>query len=158
MTGLANSETFAAIISFMNTSHAIAAYLNAINTCQERITSSLVTQNGGGKMSKYTQELYNKVNGKGFFRSFYGECPSCGKRLFSINDIVKDNKIKALFICPECNRKYKETVYSEDMKKYKYMQSIVYDYKDQKKGNVKVLRIKDRMFLVTPDRILTKRR
>lgn len=143
------------IISWMKVSHVGVLYQSVINMYQEDgITRK--SQNGDN-MSEYTKVLYDKVNGNGFFRSFYGECPECEKKLFSVDDNPKGDRIVAKFICPKCNRKYKETVYSADLKKYKYMQSIVYDYKDLKKGLVKVLKIKDSMFLVTPTKILVKR-
>ena len=107
-------------------------------------------------MNEYTRRLYKFINGFEFVRSFYGECPHCGKHVFSIGDDVVDNSaIKAKFICP-CGKKWKETVYSRDMKKYKYPQAMVEDYRDPKRGTVKVLKLSHRMFLVTPDKIMSK--
>lgn len=107
-------------------------------------------------MSEYTRRLYKFINGYEFVRSFYGECPQCGKQVFSIgDDVVENSAIKAKFICP-CGKKWRETVYSRDMKKYKYQQAMVEDYHDRKRGMVKVLKLSDRMFLVTPEKIMSK--
>ena len=108
-------------------------------------------------MSEYTKRLHKFINKSGFVRTFYGECPTCEKHVFSIGDDVVDNNtaIKAKFIC-SCGRKWKETVYSRDMKKYKYPQAIPEDYHDPKRGNVKVLRMNGKMYLVTPEKILSK--
>ena len=77
--------------------------------------------------------------------------------MFSIGDDVTDGftTIKAKFIC-SCGRKWKETVYSRDMKKYKYPQTIPEDYHDPKRGNVKVLRLSNKLYLVTPEKIMSK--
>lgn len=108
-------------------------------------------------MSEYTKRLHRFVNSKAFVRSFYGKCPNCGKSVFSIGDeVTKDcTAIKAKFVCT-CGEKWKETVYSRDRKKYKYRQALVKDYHDPKKGDIKVLDMGKRLFLVTPDKILSK--
>lgn len=107
-------------------------------------------------MSEYTKRLHKFINKDGFVRTFYGECPVCGKHVFSIGDDVVDNyAIKAKFIC-SCGKKWKETVYSRDMKKYKYRQAMPEDYHDSKRGVVKVLRLSNRIYLVTPEKIMSK--
>lgn len=107
-------------------------------------------------MSKYTEMLHKHITENGFARSFYGECPICGKHIFSVDDDV-DNLycIKAKFVC-ECGKKWKETVYSKDMRKYKYRQALVEDYRDKKRGIIKVLKMGNRIFLVTPEKIMSK--
>ena len=110
-------------------------------------------------MSEYTKRLHKFVNGDRFVRTFYGECPSCGKRVFSVGDdavpLDGSTVIKAKFMCP-CGKKWKEIVYSKDLKKYKYRQTLPEDYKDPKFGKVKVLRLGNRLFLILPDKILSK--
>lgn len=108
-------------------------------------------------MSEYTKRLYKFINGYEFVRCFYGECPRCGKRVFSIGDdvIQETSSIKAKFIC-ECGKKWKETVYSKELGRYAYNQAIVVDYYDKKRGDVKVLKLYNRIFLVTPDSIKSK--
>lgn len=107
-------------------------------------------------MSEYTKRLHEFVNGYEFVRSFYGVCPNCGKHVFSVGDDVIDYKsIKAKFVC-ECGKKWKETVYSQQMKKYKYPQALVETYHDDKKGDVKVLKLGNKIFLVTPNKIKSK--
>ena len=107
-------------------------------------------------MSEYTQRLYSFINKQGFVRTFYGECPTCEKYVFSIgDDVVNNTAIKAKFIC-SCGRKWKETVYSREKKKYKYRQAIPENYRDPKYGEVKVLRLDNKIFLVTPDKIMSK--
>lgn len=102
-------------------------------------------------MSEYTKRLYKFLNGCEFVRCFYGECPDCGKHVFSIGDDVIDfNSIRAKFVC-SCGKKWKETVYSPEMKKYKYMQALVQEYKGKK-----VLRLGNKMYLVLPDKIKSK--
>ena len=103
----------------------------------------------------YTQRLYQFVNGKTFVRCFYGTCPQCGKHIFSIGDTVDGDKIKAKFVC-ECGKKYKETVYSAEMKRYKYPQALVYPYHDKKRGNVNTLKLYNRIYLITPTKIMSK--
>ena len=104
----------------------------------------------------YTQRLYQFVNRKGFVRCFYGTCPQCGKHIFSVgDDVVDNNKIRAKFVC-ECGKKYKETVYSAEMKRYKYPQALVYPYKDKKRGNVNTLKLYNRIYLITPTKIMSK--
>ena len=108
-------------------------------------------------MSEYTKRLHKLVNGYGFVRCFYGECPVCERQVFSVDeDVVENNTaIKAKFVC-ECGKKWKETVYSRNSKKYKYRQALVEDYRDRKKGMVKVLKMDNRIYLVTPDKIMSK--
>lgn len=107
-------------------------------------------------MSEYTKRLHKLINDYGFVRCFYGECPRCGKHVFSVGDDVVDySSIKAKFIC-DCGKKWKETVYSPEMKKYKYMQALAETYHDPKKGDLKVLKLGNRIYLVTPDKIKSK--
>lgn len=90
-----------------------------------------------------------------FVRCFYGVCPKCGKRIFSIDDNSVENKIVAKFIC-DCGKKWKETVYSSKKKEYKYPQMLVEEYKDKKRGRIRVLKRLNEVWLVTPDKILHK--
>ena len=107
-------------------------------------------------MSEYTRKLHSFINGYSFVRCFYGKCPECGKHVFSVGDDVIDySSIKAKFIC-SCGKKWKETVYSSKMSRYKYRQALVEDYRDKKLGIVKVLRLDNRIFLVTPEKIKSK--
>ena len=108
-------------------------------------------------MSEYTKRLSKLINGYEFVRCFYGECPICEKHVFSIGEDVTDNntKIKAKFVC-ECGKKWKETVYSRESKKYKYRQALVEEYHDRKKGTIKVLKLGKRIYLVTPEKIMSK--
>lgn len=107
-------------------------------------------------MSDYTQKLHALVNDPHrFVRCFYGVCPECKKRIFSVKEQIKGSELKAYFIC-DCGKKWKETVYSAQMKKYKYPQALVDTYRDKKRGEVKVLRRLNRIWLVTPDKVLTK--
>ena len=102
-------------------------------------------------MSEYTKRLHKFVNGYEFVRCFYGECPVCGKHVFSIGDDVIDySSIKAKFIC-SCGKKWKETVYSKDLTKYKYRQALVQEYNGKK-----VLRLGNKIYLVLPDKIKSK--
>ena len=61
-------------------------------------------------MSEYTKRLHKFINGYEFVRCFYGECPDCGKHVFSVGDDAIGSKIKAKFIC-DCGKKWIETVY-----------------------------------------------
>jgi len=107
-------------------------------------------------MSTYTKRLYELVNNSHkFVRCFYGICPECKKRVFSIDEKVMKDKIKARFIC-SCGKKWQETVYSSTMNKYKYPQALVEDYRDKKRGLVKVLKRGKRIWLVTPTKVLSK--
>lgn len=107
-------------------------------------------------MSEYTKRLHRLVSGHGFLRCFYGECPRCGKRVFSIGeDVVDFNSIKAKFIC-DCGKKWKETVYSAELGKYKYPQALAETYSDPKRGDLRVLKMLDKIYLVTPDKIKSK--
>ena len=107
-------------------------------------------------MSDYTRRLHKFINGFEFVRCFYGKCPVCGKRVFSIgDDVVNFEYIKAKFIC-DCGKKWKETVYSSDLGKYKYHQALVEKYYDNHRGEVNVLRLMNKIYLVTPDKIMSK--
>lgn len=106
-------------------------------------------------MSRYTKALYNFLNGGNFVRCFYGKCPECGKRIFSIGDDAVGDKIKAKFVC-ECGKKYRETVYSKELSKYKYPQALPEVIKDKKFGEITVLKFKDRYFLVEKDKIRSR--
>ena len=108
-------------------------------------------------MSEYTKRLHKFTNSGNFVRCFYGVCPECGKRVFSIgDDVVEDSVIKAKFIC-SCGMKWRETVYSRSMKKYKYPQALVEDYYDHKSGkDVKVLKLGNKIYFPTANKILSK--
>ena len=107
-------------------------------------------------MSPYTKRLHKLVNDPHkFVRCFYGKCPECGQRVFSIGEQVENSKIRAKFMC-NCGKKWIETVYSKDMKKYKYPQALVEEYRDTKRGRIKVLKDNKRIWLVTPEKILSK--
>ena len=106
-------------------------------------------------MSEYTKELNKFLNSYHFVRCFYGKCPECGKRIFSIGDDVVGNKIKAKFIC-ECGKKYKETVYSAERNKYKYPQALAETIRDKKLGQIKVLKFKGKYILVKNDKICSR--
>lgn len=109
-------------------------------------------------MSDYTERLYKFINGKIFVRCFYGKCPICEKRVFSIgDDVVNFDSIRAKFIC-ECGKKWKETVYSPELGKYSYPQALVETYSDKKRGKIKVLKLMNKIYLVTPDKILSKKK
>lgn len=106
-------------------------------------------------MSEYTRALHKFLNGYSFVRCFYGKCPICGKRIFSIGDDVVEDKIKAKFVC-ECGKKYKETVYSSNMNKYKYPQVLAETIKDKKFGEIKVLKFRGKYYLVQRDKIRSR--
>lgn len=107
-------------------------------------------------MSEYTRRLHKFVNGYEFVRCFYGVCPNCNERVFSIGDDVIDfSSIKAKFIC-DCGKKWKETVYSPELGKYKYPQALLDSYYDKKLGEIKVLKLKNRVYYVTPNKIRSK--
>lgn len=104
-------------------------------------------------MSEYTKTLYDLINQNRFIRCFYGKCPDCGKRIFSVDEEVVDgDKIRARFVC-ECGKKYKETVYSRKMGRYRYPQALAETVRDKKLGLIRVLRLKDRQVLVTKEKI-----
>lgn len=108
-------------------------------------------------MSEYTKRLHKFINRNGFVRCFLGICPECGKHIFSIGDDVVDGfEIKAKFVC-ECGKKWKETVYSPKLKKYKYPQALVNEYYDEKKGKtVKVLKLHNKIYLPTSKKVLSR--
>lgn len=106
-------------------------------------------------MSEYTRALHKFLNGYSFVRCFYGKCPICSKRIFSIGDDVVEDKIKAKFVC-ECGKKYKETVYSSNMNKYKYPQALAETIKDKKFGEIKVLKFRGKYYLVQRDKIWSR--
>lgn len=106
-------------------------------------------------MSEYTKALHKFLNGYSFVRCFYGKCPSCGRRLFSVGDDVVDHKIKAKFVC-ECGKKYKETVYFPGMNKYKYPQALAETITDKKFGEIKVLKFRGKYFLVQNDKVRSR--
>lgn len=106
-------------------------------------------------MSEYTEKLYEIVNGYEFVRCFHAKCPECGEKVFSIDENIVGNKLKAKFIC-DCGKKWCETVYSPRLKKYKHQQALVEEIRDQKYGRIKVLKTVDRYYLVTPDKIRSK--
>ena len=103
----------------------------------------------------YLKTLHKFINQDRFIRCFYGECPDCGKRIFSVGDDVVGNKIKAKFVC-SCGKKYKETVYSPDLGHYKYQQALVETIHDVKFGDIKVLKFKGKYLLITPQKIRSK--
>lgn len=109
-------------------------------------------------MSEYTKRLHDFINGYEFVRSFYGVCPDCGKRVFSIGDDVGDDQcsIKAKFVC-ECGKKWRETVYSQDIGHYKYQQALVQDYYDRKRDKtLKVLKLGNKIYLPTSKKVVSK--
>ena len=106
-------------------------------------------------MSEYTKRLHKFINGYEFVRCFYGECPDCGKHVFSIGDDAIGSKIKAKFIC-DCGKKWIETVYSAERNKYKYPQALCKEIYDKKLGDIKVLEFKGRHYLVTPEKIRSR--
>ena len=106
-------------------------------------------------MNEYVKRLYKRLHENAFIRCFYGKCPKCGKRIWSIGDVFEDDKIKAKFVC-ECGHKYKETVYSRDMGKYKYGQALPKDIQTKKWGTQKCLELKGKQFLILPDSIKVK--
>lgn len=106
-------------------------------------------------MGLYSKSLYKFVNGYNFVRCFYGKCPECGKRIFSVGDDVVGNKIKAKFVC-DCGKKYREVVYSKDMKKYKYPQALTETIKDKKFGEIKVLKFKGKYYFISPNKIRSR--
>lgn len=107
-------------------------------------------------MSDYSERLHNYINRNGFVRSFYGKCPECGKRVFSVGDDVVDfSKVKAKFLCP-CGKKWKEVVYSRELNKYKYPQALVEEYRLKGVGLVKVLKLNKRIYYATKDKVLSK--
>lgn len=80
-------------------------------------------------MDKYIRALKERVEEPGFCRLFYGECPQCSKRLWSVGEEVNysSGTIRAKFICP-CGKKYKQTVYKKGKgKSYRYPQGLVID-------------------------------
>lgn len=107
-------------------------------------------------MSEYTKRLHKFVNGHEFVRCFYGKCPDCGEQVFSVGDDVVGDKIKAKFICP-CGKKWKETVYSPKMGRYKYPQALVEKYYSKKEEkNLNVLKLFNTIFIITPKSIKSK--
>lgn len=106
-------------------------------------------------MSLYTKNLHSFLNSGRFVRCFYGQCPDCGKHIFSVGDDAVGDKIKAKFIC-ECGKKYKETVYSPDMGKYKYPQALPEVIKDKKFGEIMVLKFRDKYYFVSPNKIRSR--
>lgn len=108
-------------------------------------------------MSEYSKRLHDFINSGNFVRCFFGVCPECGKHVFSIgDDVVEDSAIKAKFIC-SCGKKWRETVYSRNMKKYKYPQALVDEYYDEKKEKtVKVLKLYNKIYLPTSNKVLSK--
>ena len=109
-------------------------------------------------MSDYYQRLSKLVNRKGFTRVFYGKCPKCEKRIFSIGETYDTDgqKIKGLFICP-CGHKYKETMMDFNKAKggYKYPQGLTETIKVHGK-NTAVIKCENKYFLVTPEKIMSK--
>ena len=106
-------------------------------------------------MNGYTKALHHYINSKTFVRCFYGVCPDCGARIWSIDEDVENNKIKAKFIC-SCGKKYREVVYSPKLKKYKYQQGLVEQVKDPKRGKIAVIKYKGRYYLPVKDKVLSK--
>ena len=59
-------------------------------------------------MKSYNGLLYDAVNSGNFVRSFYGVCPECRRRIWSIGEKHNEGlSIQALFKC-SCGKKYKE--------------------------------------------------
>ena len=108
-------------------------------------------------MSRYIDMLYDRVHRGGFFRSFYGKCPECGQRVFSIDDEIVGNKIRAKFIC-DCGKKWIKTVYSPEMNRYRYPQAIVDVYRDKKGRETRILKMGDEMWFVKKNKIVYRNR
>lgn len=107
--------------------------------------------------TRYMELLYDRVHNGGFFRSFYGKCPECGQRVFSIDDEVSSDKIKAKFIC-DCGKKWKKVVYASGMNRYRYPQMVVSVYRDRKGNETRVLKRGDDMWFVKRNKIVHKKR
>lgn len=116
---------------------------------------------GKGKtmVNKYTETLYALINKPDPpYRLFYGTCPDCKKKLWSIHEEVNEENgtIKAGFFCPDCKKKFKQVVYKRNSKKgYRYEQGIVEDYTRGKKV-YRVIRTYRALYIVLPDKILLK--
>ena len=110
-------------------------------------------------MSDYYKRLHSIVKKGGFTRLFYGKCPKCEKRIFSIGEVYDEdfNKIKAKFICP-CGHKYIETMIQFNKGQnggYKYPQGLVETIKIKGKDRP-VIKMKNRYYMVTPEKIMSK--
>ena len=73
---------------------------------------------------KYTEALHNYINRNGFVRCFYGKCPECGERIFSIGDEVIDNKtIKAKIYKYFYQKRISQHINNMHQKEYKITKS-----------------------------------
>lgn len=107
-------------------------------------------------MKSYNELLYDVVNGGNFVRSFYGVCPECGRRIWSVGEKHNEGlSIQALFKC-DCGKKYKETVYKKGCKKYKYPQAIAKDIPTKKYGVVKGFELANAKYIILPEKVLKK--
>lgn len=107
----------------------------------------------------YNKALYDFVNSKIFVRVFYGKCPDCGKRIFSIDEYVDEDyqRIRARFLC-SCGKKYTQTMLDfrqKPCKGYRYPQGIVTEVYDKGKKR-RYIKCKNKYYLVKPDKILSK--
>lgn len=92
------------------------------------------------------------------YRFFHGKCPNCGKQLWSIYEEIDSitGTIKAGFLCPDCDKKFKQIVYKRNSKKgYRYEQGIVEDYTRRGK-TYKAIRTYRALYIVLPNKILKK--
>lgn len=82
-------------------------------------------------MGQYESKLNKYVHSKGakgFIRLFKNACPNCGEEIFNVNEKVEADKIVGYFLC-NCGKKFKEVMYSKELKKYKCPQGMVKNYK-----------------------------
>jgi len=102
----------------------------------------------------YYERLYKTVH-KGWARLFKTKC-TCGKTVWSVDEeYVEDQlSIKAMFICPDCGRKWKATAF--DGHKYKYHQAIVDEIK-YKSGRERGFRHDGKTYVVLKDCIKVKK-
>ena len=107
-------------------------------------------------MKSYNELLYDVVNSGNFVRSFYGVCPECRRRIWSVGEKHNEGlSIQALFKC-SCGKKYKETVYKKGMGTYKYPQAIAKDIPTKKYGIVRGFELAYATYIVLPEKVLKK--
>ena len=106
----------------------------------------------------YYERIHKLTTGGGFVRLFYGVCPTCGKRIFSVEEehIVEKQQIVAKFICP-CGKKYKQTMidFSKPSPRYKYPQALAELIRINGKVTP-VLKCENKYFLTSPTKIMSK--
>lgn len=106
-------------------------------------------------MGKYEEALLNYMDSKDFVRTFYGECPNCNLRIWSIGEEydLEKGHIKAHFVC-NCGKKFKKVVFSKKNKyKYRYPQGLVEYLDSTTKDSVKVIKTAHNYYTVSPDKI-----